>query len=141
MWKSGAFALGLPGIGRMWVGIPAGRAKATIAVPPSQQNSLADVTIPPSAAVIDARFSFGSTASVVAPQRSRATRTGICSAEIPRLADLPPLLRALRGMPDRLPLNDSKMKVSSLSTIPDNAPGLSPAREARNRCLHRNAVV
>jgi hypothetical protein len=46
---------------------PALRAKATIAVPPSQQNSLADVTIPPSAAVIDTRFSFGSTASVVAP--------------------------------------------------------------------------
>src|SRR3954463_2457479 len=59
MWKSGACGLGLPGIGRMWVGMPALRAKATIAVPPSQQNSLTEVTIPPSAAVIDTRFSFG----------------------------------------------------------------------------------
>src|SRR3954470_3967921 len=60
---------------------------------------------------------------------------------IPRLADLPPLLRALRGRPDRLPLNDFRMKVSSPSTMPDNTSGLSPAKAARNRCLQRNAVV
>src|SRR3978361_209142 len=86
-------------------------------------------------------FNFGSTASVVAPWRSRATITGICSADRPRLADLPPLLRDFRGMPDRLPLNNSKMNVSSPSTIPVNALGLSPARDARNRCRQRNAVV
>jgi hypothetical protein len=57
------------------VGIPALRAKATIALPPSQQNSLAGVTIPPSAAAMETRFSFGSTASVVAPWRSRAMPT------------------------------------------------------------------
>src|SRR5689334_1205382 len=45
----------------------------------------------------------------------------------------------LAGMPDRLPLNDSRMKVSSPSTIPDKALGLSPASQARNLCLHRNA--
>jgi hypothetical protein len=39
-----------------------------------------------------------------------------------------------------LPLNDSRMNVSSPSTIPVNALGLSPAREARNLCLQRNAV-
>src|SRR4051812_26488080 len=56
-------------------------------------------------------------------------------------ADVPPLLRALRGMPDRLPLNDFRLKVSSPSTMPDNTPGLSSAKEARNRSLQRNAVV
>ena len=55
------------GIGKTWAAIPARRAKATIAVPPSQQNSLAGVTTPSSAAAIDTRFNFGSTASVVAP--------------------------------------------------------------------------
>src|SRR5271166_6231799 len=133
--------VGLPGIGRTWVGIAARRAKATIAVPPSQQNWLAEVTTPPSAAAMETRFNRGSTASVVAPSRSRATITGICSADRPRLADLPPRLRDFRGMPDRLPLNDSRMNVSSPSTIPVNALGLSPARAARNRCLQRNAVV
>src|SRR5271166_2557366 len=141
IWKSGACGLGLPGAGRMWVGIPALRAKATIAEPPSQQNSLADLTTPPRAAVMDTRFNFGNTASVVAPWRSRATRTGICSAEMPRLADLPPLLRAGRGIPERFPLKDSRMKVSSPSTIPDRTVGLSPDNALRNRCLHRNAVV
>src|ERR1700683_1945307 len=67
--------------------------------------------------------------------------TGICAADRPRLADLPPLLRDLRGMSDRLPLNDYRMKVSSPSTMPANDLGLSPARESRSRCLQRNAVV
>src|SRR4051812_43706147 len=96
----------------MWTGIAALRAKATMAVPPSQQNWLAGVTAPPRAAVMDARFSLGNTASIVAPLRSRATMTGICSAERPRLAALPPLLREARGMPDRLPLKDSRINVS-----------------------------
>jgi len=98
----------------------------------SQQNSLAGVTAPSSAAAIDTRFQFRSTASVVAPWRSRANDDGICSADRPRLADLPPLLRDFRGMSDRLPLNDSRMKVSSPSTIPVKVLGLSPASEARN---------
>src|SRR3954452_7214411 len=73
----------------MWTGIAALRAKATMAVPPSQQNWLAGVTAPPRAAVMDARFSLGNTASIVAPLRSRATMTGICSAESPRLTASP----------------------------------------------------
>src|SRR5271166_3865054 len=97
MWKSGAFEFGLPGAGRMCAGRPALRAEATIAVPPSQQNSAAGVTTTSGAAVIDTRFDFGSTTSEVTPRRSRATITGICSAAMPRLADLPPLLRAARG--------------------------------------------
>src|SRR3954470_11737260 len=132
----------------MWTGIAALRAKATMAVPPatmavppSQQNWLAGVTAPPRAAVMDARFSLGNTASIVAPLRSRATMAGNFSAEDPRLAALPPLLREARGMPDRLPLKDSKINVSSPSTIPDKFFGLSRLRASRNRCLHRNAVV
>ena len=66
----------------------------------------------------EARLSLGRTASVVAPFRSRATSTGICSADRPALAAFPPRLRAGRGRSDRLPLNDSRMKVSSASTIP-----------------------
>jgi hypothetical protein len=46
------------------------------APPPSQQNVLADVMTPPSAAAIEPRSDFGSTASVVAPLRSRATMIG-----------------------------------------------------------------
>jgi hypothetical protein len=65
--------------------------------------------------------------------------TGICSAERPRLAALPPLVREARGMPDRLPLKDSRMNVSSPSTIPAKFFGW--LRASRNRCLHRNAVV
>ena len=52
-------------------GIAALRAKATMAVPPSQQNWLAGVTTPPRAAVMDARFSLGNTASIVAPLARR----------------------------------------------------------------------
>jgi hypothetical protein len=59
--------VGLPGIGRMWAAIAARRAKATIAVPPSQQKLLAGATTQPSAAAMDTRFNLASTASVVAP--------------------------------------------------------------------------
>jgi len=52
--------------------MPALRPKATIALRPSQQDWLAEVTRPPSAAAMDTRFSFDRTASVVAPWRSRA---------------------------------------------------------------------
>ena len=45
------------------------------------------------------------------------------------------------GMSERLPLNDSKMKVSSPSTTPVIVRGLSPARDVRNLCRQRNAVV
>ena len=62
---------------------------------------------------------------MVAPVRSRATMTGICSADRPRLAALPPRLRDALGRSRRLPLKDSRMKVSSASTIPDRRGGLS----------------
>jgi hypothetical protein len=75
----------------------------------------------PGGAAVEARSSFGSTASVVAPCRSRATITGICSADTPRLLDLPPLLRNCRRRPDRLLLNDSRMNVLSRSTMAANA--------------------
>jgi hypothetical protein len=55
------------GAGRMCVGIPAPQAKAAIAEPPTQQKSSADMTTPPRAVVMDNRFSFGNTASLVAP--------------------------------------------------------------------------
>ena len=87
---------------------PSFSSKATMALPPSQQNWLAGVTTPPNAPVMDARSSLGRTASMVAPVRSRATITGICSADKPRFAALLPLLRALRGRSDRFPLNDSR---------------------------------
>src|SRR3954451_9999361 len=59
----------------------------------------------------------------------------------PALGRFATSLACLARLPDRLPLNDSRMKVSSPSTMPDNTSGLSPAKEARNRCLQRNAVV
>src|ERR1700722_13886845 len=67
--------------------------------------------------------------------------TGICSADSPHLADLPPLLRDFHGRPDRLPLNDSRMNVSSPSTMPLKAFGLSPDSAARNLCRQRHGVV
>ena len=45
------------------------------------------------------------------------------------------------GRPERRPLNDSRMKVSSASTMPVSVLGLSKAGEPRNRCRQRNAVV
>lgn len=67
---------------------------------------------------IEARFRRGNTASVDAPSRSRPTITGICSTDNPRFAALPPRFRDFLGRPERLPLKDTKTKVSSLSTIP-----------------------
>ena len=59
----------------------------------------------------------------------------------PPLGGLPPRLREALGRSRRLPLKDSRMKVSSASTIPDRRVGLSKLSADRNRCLHRNAVV
>src|SRR5271165_3881743 len=109
----------------MCAAIPARLAKATIAVPPSQQNSLSGVTTPPRTAAIEARSSFASTASVVAPCLSRATITGICSADRPRLLDVPPLLRDFRGRPDRLPLN----RPTPSACRPPATPGTCAASE------------
>ena len=53
----------------------------------------------------------------------------------------PPRLRALRGRSDQRPLKDSRMKVSSASTIPPNFLGLSAAGAPRKRWRQRNAVV
>src|ERR1700689_3785408 len=53
----------------------------------------------------------------------------------------PPRLRALRGRSDQRPLKDSRMKVSSASTIPLNFFGLSAAGAPRKRWRQRNAVV
>ena len=53
----------------------------------------------------------------------------------------PPRLRALRGRSDHRPLKDSRMKVSSASTIPAQRPGLSAAGAPRKRWRQRNAVV
>ena len=50
-------------------------------------------------------------------------------------------LRGARGRSRRLPLKDSRMKVSSASTIPVRRVGLSRLSADRNRCLQRNAVV
>ena len=44
-------------------------------------------------------------------------------------------------MSERFPLNDSKMNVSSASTIPVSLVGLSTAGAARNRFRQRNAVL
>ena len=117
------------------------RTGRLIAEPPSQHNSACRVMTCPRAAVMLAASSRGKTASMVAPVRSRATMTGTCSADNPRLAALPPRLRGARGRPPRLPLKDSRMNVSSASTIPDRFWGLSRLRPDRNRCLHRNAVA
>src|SRR5436853_3261040 len=96
MCRLGASGLGPPGDGRVWPGMFALRAKPTIALPPSQHSGLSDVTTPPKAAVIEVRFSLGRTAAVVAPLRSRATRTGICSADRPRLAAFAALACGMR---------------------------------------------
>jgi hypothetical protein len=100
-------------------------------LPPSQHNWLAGVTTPDRTALTDARSSLGNTASMVAPARSRATRTGICSAERPVFSGLPPRVRAARGRSARLPLNDSRMNVSSAWTMPFRRVGLSSAGAAR----------
>src|ERR687886_1536319 len=110
--RLGASGRGPPGFGRMLQAIACLRAKPTIALPPSQQSWLSTVTTPSNAAVTAARERLGSTASVVWPVWSRATRIGICSRERPRLTALPPRLRAGRGRSERLPLKDSRMKVS-----------------------------
>src|SRR5271157_2430435 len=137
MWRSGASGLGVPGAGKTWNLTRARRANAVIAAPPSQHSSAGRVMTCRSAAA----SSRGRTASMVAPVRSRATMMGICSADRPRLAALPPRLRDALGRSQRLPLKDSRMKVSSASTIPDRHGGLSRLSADRNRCLHRNAVV
>ncbi len=138
MWRSGASGLGVPGAGKTWNLTRARRANAVIAAPPSQHSSAGRVMTCPSAAVMLAASSRGRTASMVAPVRSRATMTGICSADRPRLAALPPRLRDALGRSRRLPLKDSRMKVSSASTIPDRHGGLSRLSADRNRCLHRD---
>src|SRR5271154_1316368 len=96
-----------------------------MADPPSQQKSVDGAMTPPSAAVRLTASSRGKTASSVAPVRSRATMTGICSADRPRLMALPPRLREGLGRPLCWPLKDSRMNVSSASTIPDRDFGLS----------------
>ena len=73
------------------------RAKATIAFPPSQTNRLAGVTTPSSAAAIEARSTFGNTASMVAPSRSRATRIGNVFEEEARVLRLAAPLARLAG--------------------------------------------
>jgi hypothetical protein len=60
------------------------RANAVMADPPSQQKSVDGAIAPPSAAIMLTASSRGKTASRVAPVRSRATMTGICSADRPR---------------------------------------------------------
>ena len=50
-----------------------------MAFPPSQMNRLAGVTTPASAAAIEALSTSGTTASIVAPSRSWATRMGMLS--------------------------------------------------------------
>ena len=82
---------------------------------------------------IEARSTFGNTASTVAPSRSRATRMGMFSKNRPGCFALPPRLRGRRGKSERRPLNDSRMNVSSASTIPVNVLGLSKAGEPRKR--------
>src|SRR5271163_3730920 len=77
--------------------------------------------------------SRGKTASSVAPVRSRATMTGICSSDRPRLTALPPRLREGLGRPFCWPLKDSRMNVSSASTMPDRDFGLSWLRAERKR--------
>src|SRR5271157_4045928 len=124
MCRSGASGSGMPGAGRTWNVTLARRANALMAVPPSQHNSADLVMTDPRAAVMLAASRRGRTASMVAPVRSRATMTGICSADRPRLLALPPRLRAALGRARRLPLKDSKINVSSASTIPDRLHGL-----------------
>jgi hypothetical protein len=81
-----------------------------MALPHSRHNWLADVTTPDRRAVKDTRPSLGNTASMVAPLRSRATRSGIASAHKPVFVALPPRVRAARGRLARLPLHDSKVE-------------------------------
>jgi hypothetical protein len=50
---------------------------------------------------------------------------GICSSDRPRLMALPPRLREGLGRPLCWPLKDSRMNVSSASSIPDRDFGLS----------------
>ena len=140
-WRSVASGLGLPGARTTWTGMFALRAKATIAFPPSQTNRFARVTTPLSAAAIEARSTFGYPASVVAPSRSRATRMRMFSKNRPACFALPPLLRRARGRSDLRPLNNSRMNVSSASTRPVSVLRLSSAREPKNPCRQRNAVV
>jgi hypothetical protein len=102
MWKSGASGLGVPGAGKTWTLIRARRANAVIAAPPSQQGSAGPVRTCPSAAVMLAPSSRGRTASMVAPMRSPATMTGICSADSLAWRPCRPLREAL-GRSRRLP--------------------------------------
>src|SRR5208337_4281037 len=141
MWNSGSSGFGLPGAGRTWIFSFARLAKAAMAAPPSQQKSVKGGIRSPNASFRLAASRLGRTASNVAPLRSRATTTGICSADRPRLAALPPRRRAGLARPPRRPLNDSRMKVSSASTTPERRLGLSKLRAARNRCRHRKAVL
>jgi hypothetical protein len=83
VWRSGASGFGVPGAGKTWNLTRARRANAVIA---AQHSSAGRVMAGPSAAAMLAASSRGRTASMVAPVRSRATMTGIRSADSPRLA-------------------------------------------------------
>ena len=78
MCRWGASAVGLPGAGPAWKGIPALRAKAAIARPPSPTQWLPGVTTPASAAPTEA-VDLRQDRVEGRPFRSRATRTGILS--------------------------------------------------------------
>src|SRR5471032_592165 len=112
-----------------------------MADPPSQISSAGLVIGPATAAVRLAASRRANTASLVAPVRSRATITGICSTDSPRLLALPPRLRDFLGRSDRFPLKDSSMNVSSASTKPDKVVGLSRFNATRKRWRQRNAVL
>src|SRR5271167_4049851 len=142
MWRSGASGLGVPGAGKTWNLTWARRANAVIAAPPSQHSSAGRVNDLPER---------GRDAGGVEPRQDGIDgRAGAVAGDddwdllrrqTPRLAALPPRLRGALGRSRRLPLKDSRMKVSSASTIPDRHGGLSRLSADRNRCLHRNAVV
>jgi len=71
--------------------------------------------------------------SVLPLERSRATSTGICSADKPGFDAGVPRTFAGRGNPPRWPLNDSKKNVSSASTTPESLAGWMRRGAARSR--------
>src|SRR5271166_692281 len=101
MWNSGSLGFGLPGAGRTWIFSFARLAKAVMAAPPSQQKSVKGGIRSPNASFRLAASRRGRTASNVAPLRSRATTTGICSAERPALTGF--AAEAARGSGEAAP--------------------------------------
>ena len=117
---------------------PISLAVAAIAAEPSVQRMASALTRGLRASLRHFLETASSRKSAVAPERSRATRTGIRSS--PRLLRdaWPPRLRGAR--PGRWPMLERRKKVSSASTTPVSTSALTGWVSCKKQWRQRNAV-